>query len=113
MIKVQVHYKFKTISTYFFEVLAQNNTSKVIKSLNNLLLASMLLKAAMASLTLLVEEVASGVFLVLPEVELRLSEDTESMEDAMLELELLLAAPDVILGGGGIAVDAVTVEVDG
>jgi len=83
------------------------------KNLNNLLLASMLLKATMASLTLLVEEVASGVLLVLPEVELRLSEDTEPMEDAMLELELLLAAPDVILGGGGIAVDAVTVEVDG
>ena len=67
----------------------------------------------MTSLTLLVEEVASGVFLTLPAVELRLSEDAEPMEDAMLELELLLAAPDGILGGGGIPVDAATVEVDG
>ena len=73
----------------------------------------MWLKVAMTSLTLLVEEVASWVFLMLPAVELRLSEDAEPMEDAMLELELLLAAPDGILGGGGIPVDAATVEVDG
>jgi hypothetical protein len=72
----------------------------------------MLLKAAKVSLTLLVDEVASGVFLMLPEVELRLSEEAEPMEDAMLELELLLAAPDGILGGGGIAEEATTVEVD-